>query len=137
MGWFTPDFLSVSIQSRLVKPVFIPLFYQRFVFFLAMFPDNCVRGLWTYSGVLHFSRLRSGGILNTWANGRTAEFWVHGHELSTETRVTLLSLFFPQIAIGVLTSSRGRATNHFGGLDVAPGCHCRVQWTWCHCWVPL
>ena len=28
-------------------------------------------------------------------------------------------------------------TNHFGGLDVAPGCHCRVQWTWCHCWVPL
>ena len=23
--------------------------------------------------------------------------------------------------------------NHFGGLDVAPGCHCRVQWTWCHC----
>ena len=31
----------------------------------------------------------------------------------------------------------GRATNHFVGLDVAPGCHCRVQWTWCHCWVPL
>ena len=29
-----------------------------------------------------------------------------------------------------------KATNHFGGLDVAPGCHCRVQWTWCHCWVP-
>ena len=26
-----------------------------------------------------------------------------------------------------------RATNHFGGLDVAPGCHCRVQRTWCHC----
>ena len=48
-------------------------------------------------------------------------------------------MFFPQIAIaiGVLTSNRGgRATNHFGGLDVAPGCHCRVQWTWCHCWVP-
>ena len=21
----------------------------------------------------------------------------------------------------------GRATNHFGGLDVAPGCHCRVR----------
>ena len=20
-------------------------------------------------------------------------------------------------------------TNHFGGLDVAAGCHCRVQWT--------
>ena len=41
------------------------------------------------------------------------------------------------IAIGVHTSNRGgRATNHFGGLDVAPGCHCRVQWTWCHCWVP-
>ena len=37
-----------------------------------------------------------------------------------------------------LTSNRGgRATNHFGGLDVAPGRHCRVQWTWCHCWVPL
>ena len=31
----------------------------------------------------------------------------------------------------------GRATNHFGGLDVAPGCHRRVQRTWCHCWVPL
>ena len=31
----------------------------------------------------------------------------------------------------------GRATNYFGGLDVAPGCHCRVQWTWCHCSVPL
>ena len=52
----------------------------------------------------------------------------------------LNGLFFPQIAIanGVLTSNTGgRATNHFGGLDVAPGCHCRVQRTWCHCWVPL
>ena len=49
-------------------------------------------------------------------------------------------LFIPQIAIaiGVLTSNRGgRATNHFCALDVAPECHCRVQWTWCHCWVPL
>ena len=37
------------------------------------------------------------------------------------------------MAIGVLTSKRGgRATNDFGGLDVAPGCHCRVQRTWCH-----
>ena len=26
-----------------------------------------------------------------------------------------------------------RATNHFGGLDVAPGCHCRVRRTWCRC----
>ena len=32
---------------------------------------------------------------------------------------------------------RGRATNHFGWLDVAPGCHCRVQRTWCQCSVPL
>ena len=29
------------------------------------------------------------------------------------------------IAIGVLTSNTG-ATNHFGRLDVAPGCDCRV-----------
>ena len=37
-------------------------------------------------------------------------------------------VMIPQIAIaiGVLTSNRGRPTNHFGGLDVAPGCHCRV-----------
>ena len=44
--------------------------------------------------------------------------------------------FIPQIAIaiGVLTSNRG---DHFGGLDVAQGCHCRVQWMWCLCWVPL
>ena len=51
-----------------------------------------------------------------------------------------VDFFIPQIAIaiGVLTSNtRGRATNHFGGLDVAPGCHCRVQRTWCHCWRPL
>ena len=43
---------------------------------------------------------------------------------------------FPQIAIaiGVLTSNRGEGDE---GLEVAPGCHCRVQWTWCHCWVPL
>ena len=51
------------------------------------------------------------------------------------------TIFFPQIAlaIGVLTSNKGggRRTTLFGGLDVAPGCHCRVQWTWCHCWVPL
>ena len=38
---------------------------------------------------------------------------------------------------GSYFQQRGRATNHFGGLDVALGCHCRVQWTWCHCWVPL
>ena len=38
----------------------------------------------------------------------------------------------------------GKATNHFGGLDVAPGCHCRVRGrgargaiAGCHCRVPL
>ena len=36
---------------------------------------------------------------------------------------------------GSYFQNRGRATNHFGGLDVAPGCHCRVQRTWCHCCV--
>ena len=52
------------------------------------------------------------------------------------TRVPLQGAIVPQIAIpiGVLTSNKGvRAMNHFGGLDVALGCHCRVQWTWCHC----
>ena len=49
--------------------------------------------------------------------------------------VTSKRMIIPQvaIAIGVLTSNRGRATNHFGGLDVAPVCHCRVQRTWCPC----
>ena len=39
----------------------------------------------------------------------------------------IASGFFPQIAIAifVLTSNRGEAS-HFGGLDVAPGCYCRV-----------
>ena len=31
------------------------------------------------------------------------------------------------IAIGVLTSNTRKA-NHFGGLDVALGCHCGVLW---------
>ena len=47
-----------------------------------------------------------------------------------------LQNIFPQIAIaiGILTSNRGRrATNHSCALDVAPEGHCRVQWTWCHC----
>ena len=60
----------------------------------------------------------------------------HAHLLLSPAIMKIM--IFPQIAIaiGVLTSNRGgRATNHFGGLDVAPACHCRVQWRWCHCWV--
>ena len=64
----------------------------------------------------------------------------------------IASGFLPQIAIAifVLTSNREEA-NHFGGLDVAPGCYCRVPLKcamvaggddqlvgeWCHCWVAL
>ena len=37
------------------------------------------------------------------------------------------------IAIGVLTSNRGEGDEPFWRI----GRGTRVQWTWCHCWVPL
>ena len=56
-----------------------------------------------------------------------------------ETKPNLHHVFSPNSDSygGSYFQKGGRATNHFGGLDVAPGCHCRVQRTWCHCWVPL
>lgn len=58
-----------------------------------MSPGDSVLALWTLGGELHFSCLRSGRILNASAYGYTAEFWVHAHELPTETRVMQLVLF--------------------------------------------
>ena len=91
------------------------------------------------------------GILHTQQtqiNTETGFFFGEGREREIEQVLFQKYVFFPQIAItiGVLTSNRGgRATNHFGGLDVASvllqgavdvvpllgpivGCHCSVLW---------
>ena len=44
--------------------------------------------------------------------------------------------FFPQIAvaIGVLTSNRGEGDEPLWRIGRGTRIHCRVQWTWSHCW---
>ena len=69
------------------------------------------------------------------SNLKHTGFQHFGHAIPESLRIP--HSFDQTASLNAMTSKiGGRATNHFGGLDVAPGCHCRVQWTWCHCWVP-
>ena len=77
---------------------------------------------------------RSNGLFKQIAPILGIDSWME----QVEVQVFFLHFVFSpdsdSIAIGVLTSNRGggRRTT-LGGLDVAPGCHCRLQWTLCHC----
>ena len=64
--------------------------------------------------------------------------WVHTHKSRWVWYGLFFGVNFPfspdsDSYGGSYFQKGGRATNHFGGLDVAPGCHCRVQRTWFHC----
>ena len=153
-GCFQIDFVSIIL-------LVISSFYGFFVFSTAMNPCHCWRDLksgWTCRDAGTW-RLSWSKDLCNWkfveALWRLVG-WVPGCSLvgaawfvRNKTRKDFFTkVFLTKVWKGFCSPDSdsyrgsyfqygGRATNHFGGLDVAPGCHRRVQRTWCHCWVPL